>query len=306
MGRGFCILMLTNIIQSVKITTFKGEKEGKIMKKAIIIPNYLKAESMGFCQVAKEMLEGLGYSVEVLAENDMPSEKAEFALVLGGDGTILRACKKLYKMDIPVFGINFGNMGYLTACNPDTAIECINKVVNGEYNIESRIMLNGQVIRNGESVYSFVALNEATLFRSTLKKAFKAEVYINGMNTEAILGDGVIVSTPTGSTSYNLSAGGPVLTPESNNMVITPLSPMHFVCSSIVTSGEDTVEIKVNINNIAKDSTISLEVDGDSSFDICDGDILKIKKAEKTAKTIKVSDISFYQILKKKLSKVNE
>lgn len=276
------------------------------MKKAIIIPNYLKAESVGFCGVAKEMLEEMCYDVEVLAENDLPSSDAEFALVLGGDGTILRACKKLYKRDIPVFGINFGNMGYLTGCNPDTAIDCIGKVVRGEYKLESRMMIEGEVIREGKSVFSFVSLNEATLFRSTLKKAFNSEIYINGMNTQAILGDGVIVSTPTGSTSYNFSAGGPILTPESNNMVITPISPMHFLHSSIVTGGDDTIEVKVSINSIVKDACISLEIDGDSSFDVYDGDILRIKRAKKDAKTIKVNDISFYQILKQKLSKVNE
>lgn len=276
------------------------------MKRAIIVPNYLKAQSMGFCETAKDLLENMGYEVTVLAESDMPTKKADFALVLGGDGTILRACKKLYMLDIPVFGINFGNMGYLTACNPDTAIECINKLVNGEYKTESRIMLNGSIIREGKVVYSFVALNEATLFRSTLKKAFNSELYINGMITETVFGDGIIVATPTGSTCYNLSAGGPVLTPESNNIVITPLSPMHFVCSSIVARGEDAIAIKVKIGGVVSEASVSLEIDGDSSFDIMDGDVLKIEKAEKTAKIIKVSDTSFYQILRKKLSKVNE
>jgi NAD+ kinase len=261
---------------------------------------------MGFCQVAKEMLEKIGYEIEVLAENDMPSAKADFALVLGGDGTILRACKKLYKLDIPVFGINFGNMGYLTGCNPDTAVECINKVVSGEYKLESRLMIEGEIIRDGKPIHSFIALNEATLFRSTLKKAFKTELYINGLNTQTILGDGVIVATPTGSTSYNLSAGGPVLTPESNNMVITPVSPMQFLHTSIVAGGNDTIEIRVKINSLIENASVSLEIDGDSSLEIYNGDILKIKRAENTAKTIKVNDVSFYQILKQKLSKVNE
>lgn len=276
------------------------------MKKAIIVPNYLKAQSVSFCDVAKSMLENLGYDVEILAEHDMPSSKAEFALVLGGDGTILRAFKKLYPKDIPVFGINFGNMGYLTGCNPDTAIECIEKVVKGDYKLENRMMIEGEVIRDGKAVFSFVALNEVTLFRSTLKKAFKTDLYINGLHTQTILGDGVIVSTPTGSTSYNLSAGGPVLAPESCNMVITPVSPMHFLRSSLVTRGEDVLEITVKLGSLVKESAISLEVDGDCSFDIFDGDVLEIKRADKTAKTIKVNDVSFYQILKQKLSKVSE
>ena len=280
--------------------------EGKIVKRAIIVPNYLKAESVSFCNVARGMLEELSYTVEVLAEDEMPSGVADFALVLGGDGTILRACKKLYTLNIPVFGINFGNVGYLAGCNPDTAVDCIERVVSGNYNVENRLMLQGEVVRNGVTAYSFVALNEATLFRSTLKKAFKTEIYINGMSTETVLGDGVVIATPTGSTSYNLSAGGPVLTPESDNIVITPLSPMQLVCSSIVAGGNDTVDVRVAINSLVKDACVSLEIDGDCSFDIYDGDIIKIKKAENTAKTIKVDNVSFYQILRKKLSKVNE
>ena len=276
------------------------------MKKAIIIPNYLKAESVRFCTEACELLKKTGYDVTVLKDEDYPCEPAEFALVLGGDGTILRACKKLYQLDIPVFGINFGNLGYLTGCNPDAAVECIDKIVKGEYKVEKRLMLEGSVIRGGSRIASFVALNEVTLFRSTLKKAFKTELYINGMNTQTILGDGVIVSTPTGSTSYNLSAGGPVLTPESNKMVITPVSPMHFLRSSIVTCGEDEIEIRVNINDLTGKGCVSLEIDGDSSLDIANGDIIMVKGSEKKAKTIKVNDVSFYQILRQKLSKVNE
>lgn len=275
------------------------------MKRAVIVPNYLKSNSVGFCQVANEMLTKMGYSVEILGEDDCPSEKAEFALVLGGDGTILRACKKLYMLDIPIFGINYGNVGYLAGCNPDTAIECIEKVVKGEYKLENRLMLEGEVIRDGKDVFSFVALNEATLFRSMLKKAFLLDIYINGMSTQTVLGDGLVVSTPTGSTSYNLSAGGPVLTPEANNIVLTPLSPMQFLRSSIVTSGDDEIEIRVKIGSLVKDSYVTLEIDGDSSFDIYEGDVIRIKRAEKTTKTIKVSDISFYQILKKKLSREN-
>ena len=126
------------------------------------------------------------------------------------------------------------------------------------------------------------------------------------MSTETVLGDGVVIATPTGSTSYNLSAGGPVLTPESDNIVVTPLSPMQLVCSSIVAGGNDTIDVRVAINSLFNDACVSLEIDGDCSFDIYDGDIIKIKKAENTAKTIKVDNVSFYQILRKKLSKVNE
>ncbi|MBQ3040526.1 MAG: NAD(+)/NADH kinase [Clostridia bacterium] len=273
------------------------------MKKAIIIPNYLKEESMQFSKTAVDILEKNGYSVSVLLENDEPIEGSDLALVLGGDGTLLRACKKLYKFDIPMLGINFGHLGYLTECNPDTAIDAIEKVVRNEYHLENRLMLEGSVVRNGENVYSFVALNEASFYRSTLLKAFTAELYINGMLTQTVVGDGLIVATPTGSTSYNLSAGGPVLTPNSKNIVLTPISPKYFPRSSIVANGEDEIEIKVVVDSIVKTGNPALQIDGDDAFTLNDGDVVKIKRNEKDAKIIKVTSQSFYQVLRKKLSK---
>ena len=273
------------------------------MKKAIIIPNYLKEESMQFSKTAVDILEKNGYSVSVLLENDEPIEGSDLALVLGGDGTLLRACKKLYKFDIPMLGINFGHLGYLTECNPDTAIDAIETVVRNEYHLENRLMLEGSVVRNGENVYSFVALNEASFYRSTLLKAFTAELYINGMLTQTVVGDGLIVATPTGSTSYNLSAGGPVLTPNSKNIVLTPISPKYFPRSSIVANGEDEIEIKVIVDSIVKTGNPALQIDGDDAFTLNDGDVVKIKRNEKDAKIIKVTSQSFYQVLRKKLSK---
>ncbi|MBQ8546585.1 MAG: NAD(+)/NADH kinase [Clostridia bacterium] len=273
------------------------------MKKAIIIPNYLKKESMEFSKTAIELLKKNGYDVTVLKENEMPTEKVDFALVLGGDGTVLRACKKLYKYDIPMLGINFGHLGYLTECDPDTAIASIDKIVVGEYSLENRLMLCGEVVREKKSFYSFVALNEASFYRSTLLKAFTAELYINGMLTQNIAGDGLIVATPTGSTSYNLSAGGPVLTPDSNNIVLTPISPKYFPHSSIVANGDDEIEIKIIVDSFVKTGNPALQIDGDDALTLNDGDIIKIKRYSECAKTIKLTNQSFYQVLRKKLSK---
>ena len=273
------------------------------MKKAIIIPNYLKENSISFSQVAKELLAKHGYAVQVLNENEAPDKDAEFALVLGGDGTLLRACKKLYFLDIPMLGINYGNLGYLTGCNPENALEAIEKIVIGNFTIEKRAMLSGQVVRNGESVYSFVALNECAFYRASFLKAFTMEIYINGVYTHSVVGDGLIVATPTGSTSYNMSVGGPVLTPNADNMVITPVSPIYFPKSSLVANGSDSVDIGIKVNSITKIGTPSLQIDGDVAFELQSGDVVKIRKHEKCARIIKVSDRSFYQVLSHKLSK---
>lgn len=275
------------------------------MKNAIIIPNYLKEKSLEFSKKAITLLEQKGYNPIILSENEHFNGDADFALVLGGDGTIIRASKQLYGTDIGVLGINFGNLGYLTECNPETAIDAINKLVAGEYNIENRLMISGDIIREGRLIHSFIALNEASLYRATLMKAFKMEIYINGKHTNTVLGDGLIVATPTGSTSYNLSAGGPILTPTASNIVITQIAPFSFPGTPLVTAGDDTIEIRIIIDNITKKGNVSLEFDGSESIEIKDGDIIRIKRAEHFAKIIKVSDKSFYQILKEKLSKAN-
>ena len=273
------------------------------MKKAIVIPNNLKEESVSFSREVEGVLLNHGYKVQILMEHDEVDETADFAIVLGGDGTLLRACKKLYKHGIPMLGINFGHLGYLTECNPEYALGAIDRIIRGDFTLEKRIMLSGRVERSGESVYSFVALNEASFYRSTLLKAFTAELYINGMLTQTVVGDGLIVATPTGSTSYNLSVGGPVLTPDSSNIVLTPISPKYFPRSSVVASGDDKIEVKIVIDSVVKAGNPALQIDGDNAFELCDGDIVKIEKSDELAKTIKLTNQSFYQILRKKLSK---
>ena len=275
------------------------------MKNAIIIPNYLKEKSLEFSKKAKMLLEEKGYNPIILGENEAFDGKADFALVLGGDGTIIRASKQLYGTDIAVLGINFGNLGYLTECNPETAIDAINKLISGDYTIENRLMISGEIVREGKTIHSFIALNEASLYRATLMKAFKMEIYINNKHTNTVLGDGLIIATPTGSTSYNLSAGGPILTPTANNMVITQIAPFSFPGTPLVIAGDDVIKIRIKIDNITKKGNVSMEFDGSESVEIQDGDIIRIQKAEHNAKIIKVSDRSFYQLLKEKLSKAN-
>ena len=275
------------------------------MKKAIIIPNKLKERSKDFAASLKTLLENRGYNTIILEENEAYTENAEFAIVLGGDGTMIRASKQLCSSGIPLLGINFGHLGYLTECNPENAIETLNSVMDGNYRIENRLMLDVEIIRKGEIVGSFIALNEAVLNRATLMKAFKMEIYINGKHTNTVLGDGVLVATPTGSTSYNLSAGGPILTPTANNMVITQIAPIYFPGTPLVTDGNDVIEIKAIVENPNKKGSVQIELDGSESFSIENGDIIRIKRSESYARIIKVEDRSFYQILKEKLSKAN-
>jgi len=275
------------------------------MKNAVIIPNYLKEKSLEFSKEAKKLLEDKGYNPIILCENEKFDGEADFALVLGGDGTIIRASKQLYGTDIPVLGINFGHLGYLTECNPETAIDAINKLISGVYTTENRLMLECSLVREGKEIHNFIALNEVSLNRATLMKAFKMEIYVNNKHTNTVLGDGLIIATPTGSTSYNFSAGGPILTPTASNMVITQIAPIYFPSTPLVTAGDDEISVVININNITKKGSVALEIDGSESIEIKDKDIIKVKRALHNAKIIKVSDRSFYQLLKEKFSRAN-
>jgi NAD+ kinase len=273
------------------------------MKTAIIIANNQKPKSVEFADVAMSFLDKAGYGVQMYEEGAFVCKTASFALVLGGDGTILRASKRLYGLDIPLFGINFGHLGYLSGISSEAPIDGLKRLVSGEYEIERRLMLNAQVIRGDKVIVDSICLNEASIHRSTLLHALSLDVMMNTKHTETIVGDGVIVATPTGSTSYNLSAGGPVLTPTSSSIVITPVCAKYFPQSSIVTDGADETEICVSYETINEQGAPCLVLDGDERVTLENGDLVKIKRAEHDAKIIKITDKSFYQILKEKLSK---
>lgn len=274
------------------------------MKKAIIIPNTLKEKSVEFAPRAATFLKNNGYDAEIVTA--IPEKcKASFAVVLGGDGTILRAARQLYGKSIPIFGINYGNLGYLTECSSDDAEEGLTKLVNGEYRIESRMMLEGEIVRDGKSVASFIALNEVCTYRATLMHALSAELKINGKHTETVRGDGLIIATPTGSTSYNLSAGGPILTPTSRNIVITPVAAHTLSNPSIVTDGADVSSVTVSFGSPDDTGHAYLEVDGYERYELCDKDVINVRCAKHEAKIIKVTDKSFYQILREKLYKID-
>ena len=274
------------------------------MKKALIIPNTLKEKSVEFAPRAATFLNKHGYDTEIVTSS-YNGQNAEFAVVLGGDGTILRASRQLYSKNIPIFGINFGNLGYLTECNEEDADKGLEKLVKGDYRIESRMMLEGEIVRDGKNIVSFIALNEVCTYRSTLMHALSAELKINGKHTETVRGDGLIISTPTGSTSYNLSAGGPILTPTSRNIVITPVAAHTLSNPSIVTDGTDKASVSVSFGSPDDMGCACLEVDGYERHQLCDGDVINVRCAEHDAKIIKVTDKSFYQILREKLYKID-
>lgn len=281
----------------------------------LIMANTTKKEAMDFVPVVAGYITSKGKKAYVLEDdkdiiNCSNTEvitkteiaKTDMAVVLGGDGTVLRAISLLKHHETPVFGINFGHIGYLTQCDPDKYMECLDRIFSGKYEIQNRIMIKSNIV-SGDKKYGATGVNEIVLHRGAIPHALHINVYVNGNLIEKLSSDGVIVATPTGSTAYNMSAGGPVVIPTANNFVITPVCAYSMSDCSVVTSGDDVVTIELE-NGAPSDEgkCATLSADSISSFDFNFGDTVTIYKSKYKLKLVKFNDDSFYQTLKHKLS----
>ena len=280
------------------------------MKKIGIIPNFEKdpglndtkkivdfVKSIGCKPVlSNPSAELLGYSKEAVDFEDLFKE-SDFIVVLGGDGTLLKASERASIYDTPILGINFGTMGFLTDAERSGAEESILKAVNGECKLEKRIMLSGSLYKNGISEVH-LALNDICISRGVFSTMTEMTLYINGEYLETFKGDGVIICTPTGSTAYNLSAGGPILKPNTEVLVITPICTHTLNNRSIVVSSDDVITVEVDKN---LKSDVLLIMDGKVQSTLKRSDRVEIKKAPYCTSIIKTNDYGFYEILRKKI-----
>ncbi len=228
--------------------------------------------------------------------------KSDFVVVLGGDGTILRVARKAAVYSTPILGINLGTLGYLADVERNDAIEAITKVLENNYTVEKRMMLEVFMERGCVSHDIYLALNEVCITNLSFSRMITLDIQINGKYVDTVRADGIIVSTPTGSTAYNLSAGGPILSPETELMTITHICPHTLYTRPIVVSGDDEVNIKVkgNFNNI------QFTCDGQNGQPLIDGDVVVIKKSDYCTNIIKTTNLSFYDILRRKMVEVKK
>ena len=270
------------------------------IRSVLIIPNVTKPETLGYTDKLCSFFKDKGITTKValdLSKEAGPLDHVDMAVVLGGDGSVLMGVSYLGTNNVPIIGINFGHFGYLTECEPSAGFETIEKILSGEYEIEERMMLSCRLYNDESDSYEeYSALNEAVIYRGSLMHILDIPLDINGKPITNLLCDGVIISTPTGSTAYNLSAGGPVLVPTSENIAITPICQRNPSCSSIVTSGDDIISARAS-------KTAFLCIDGQKQIKIEKTSRLVFKKSSRKTRIIKVSNGSFYTALQKKLSK---
>lgn len=218
------------------------------------------------------------------------------AIVLGGDGTLLHAAQDLSEYGIPILGVNLGTLGFLTEVERDELKEAVRRLCSDDYLIEEHIMLNAQV--GGRMVH---ALNDVVISRSGFSRLIRLQLYINDIPLQLYTGDGLLVSTPTGSTAYNLSAGGPVVSPQLDMFVITPICPHSLSERSLVISSEDTIGIEVVRSKKTQEEEAIATIDGRYIQNLQVGDRILLTRSDVTAKLIRFEKNRFFKALQSKL-----
>ena len=238
---------------------------------------------------------------DVIATSSSEMYKSvDFVVVIGGDGTILRVARSAAIFDTPILGINFGTLGYLADVEKVNAIDAIEKVLNGDFTIENRMMLEPYVERGCVSHEINLALNEVCITNSVCSRMIKLSVEVNGEYYDTFRADGIIVSTPTGSTAYNLSAGGPILSPHTELMTITHICPHTLYARPFVIDGNDVVRIRFQSNY----NNVQMSCDGQSTVQMKNDDVIVVKKSRYVTRIIKTTNMNFYDILRRKMVEV--
>lgn len=285
------------------------------MERFLIRTYKIKDENLSVTNQVKEFLESKGKTVFVDLMEDLRINKdrdnenlyekfgrPEVIISLGGDGTMLGTARDFMDSDVALLGVNLGSLGYLTEVEKDNVILSLEKLVSGDFEIEERMMLEGYSVKDGiEGDYSN-ALNDIAVMKSNPTQAIGLNIYVNGKFLKDYNADGIIVSTPTGSTGYNLSAGGPIVEPSADLLLLTPVSPHTLMARSIILSSKDEIriELKGEKNGVAQTAFVS--ADSASKIEMVSGDSFVVKKSNMRTKIIKISSLSFLEVLHRKLS----
>jgi NAD+ kinase len=226
-------------------------------------------------------------------------EQADLAIVVGGDGYMLGAARVLSCFNIGVIGVNRGNLGFLTDLSPDELIEPLKEILNGKSRSEQRFVIEAEVYRYGKLKSSNSAVNEAVLHAGKVASMIEFEVYIDGSFMFSQRSDGLIVSTPTGSTAYSMSAGGPILTPNLNALSLVPMFPHTLTSRPIVVDGNSEIKLLLANENY---ENLQVSCDGHVILAVMPGDEVIIRKSEYTLRLIHPLDHDYFNVLRSKLS----
>jgi NAD+ kinase len=250
----------------------------------------------GITVYTEEMASRAFISQSLEEETNIP-DTVHWVVVLGGDGTLLGAARKIGRYGVPILGINLGGLGFLAEIPLKRLYKDMERLIAGEMEVESRLMLEASVLRDNEEKCRFSVLNDVVINKGALARIINLRVSIDRRFLTTFRADGLIVSSPTGSTGYNLSAGGPILYPNLEALILTPICPFTLTQRPIILPDTSVIEI-----NMGEDSEeVTLTFDGQVGFDLMDNDGIIIRTSEKKLKLIKSPDQDYFDILRTKL-----
>lgn len=286
-------------------------RHNDIMKHFYLIANEVKDPEGFYTRKITAYLEVHGAAVTNI-DNTRPfseghplrmqgQEEAACALVLGGDGTVLRAARNMMDMDLPLLGVNLGTLGYLAEVEIAAIEEALDKLLADQFIQEERMMLVGQVNQQGVEEENF-ALNDIVISRCGSLQVLSFHIYVNGQFLNSYSADGMIVATPTGSTGYNMSAGGPIVEPGARLLLMTPICPHTLNTRSIVLAPDDEIRIEIPEGKDGRLQRVEASFDGSYQIRLQTGDSVVVRRADKTTGILKLNTESFLSVLHKKMS----
>lgn len=231
-----------------------------------------------------------------VTRNEMPSQ-VDLLIVLGGDGTLLATARALNRKPVPILAVNLGGLGFLTVITSDELYPTLEQVLAGSHRSERRVQIEGEMVRTDEVLASFLALNDVVLNKGAIARILDFDVYVDGQHISTYRSDGVIISTPTGSTAYSLAASGPVVAPTVNAFILTPICAHTLTSRPVVLP--DTVAIEIVLKT--QRESAYLTVDGQVGIAARSDDILRVKKSSSYVELIQPPNRNYFEVLRQKL-----
>ncbi|HJB30066.1 MAG TPA: NAD(+)/NADH kinase [Candidatus Blautia faecavium] len=277
------------------ITNSDKDKEFKITGQIV---EYLRSHGRE-CQVqqAKRKMDGPYHYTD---PKRIP-EGTECIIVLGGDGTLLQAARDVVHREIPLLGINLGNLGFLAEVDTQSLYPALDKLMAGSYEVEERMMLTGTVYRDGKVIGRDIALNDIVIGRDGPLRVVRFNNYVNEEYLNSYNADGIIIATPTGSTGYSLSCGGPIVSPSASMTIMTPIAPHTLNIRSIVFPPQDVITVEIGEGRRQDKENGLASFDGDTMIPMVTGDRIQIRKSAVSTKILKLNHLNFVEVLRQKM-----
>jgi NAD+ kinase len=252
---------------------------------------------VGGPEIERERIEHeTGCAIKEVSQNEL-ADSVDLILVLGGDGTMIATARMVGDRELPVVGVNYGGLGYLAEFRIEELYLALESILKGDYLLEQRVMLAVELLRGDQQVTRNRVLNDVVINKSALARIIEIEAYMNGQFVNSFRADGLIVSTPTGSTAYNLSAGGPVIYPSMKAVVITPICPFTLSNRPIVIPDESLIELRLKTEN----EEVALTLDGQVGFPLKLEDRVVIRKSQTTFNLVQPANRNYFEVLRDKL-----